>query len=90
MSEYAPVSSDIMMIVAVSHRELDKIGGNRRISASKLIEGGADMFAAQAKNHQIVMDGKIANRPLVRNILRVPVVSYDEFAMQNRADEDNP
>jgi len=38
--------------------ELAKIAGSRRISLNKLIDGGADMFAAQARNHHRDIAGK--------------------------------
>lgn len=58
-----------------SHMELAKIAGSRRISLNKLIDGGADMFAAQARNHHRDIAGNRASRPLVRNSLRVWVAS---------------
>lgn len=60
------------------------------ISLSKLIDGGAAMLAAVNKNHHIVIIGLIVMRPLVRNILRVWVISYDKFAIINRAEELSP
>lgn len=54
-----------------SHIELAKIAGKRRISLSKLIEGGADILAAQARNHHNDIAGNKANKPLVKNSLRV-------------------
>ena len=62
----------------------------RVISLNKLIDGGAAMFAAVNKNHHIVIMGLIVINPLVKNILRVCVISYERFAMINRADELNP
>jgi len=45
------------------------------ISLNKLIDGGAAIFAAVNRNHHIVIIGLITIRPLVRNILRVCVIS---------------
>lgn len=45
------------------------------ISLSKLIEGGAAIFAAVNRNHHRVIIGLIVINPLVRNILRVCVIS---------------
>ena len=60
------------------------------ISLSRLIDGGAAMFAAVNKNHHIVIIGLIVMRPFVRNILRVCVISYERFARINRAEEFSP
>jgi hypothetical protein len=46
-----------------------------RISLSRLIEGGAAMFAQTIKNHHIDKIGEIAKIPLVKAILRVCVYS---------------
>ena len=45
------------------------------ISLSKLIDGGAAILHAENKNHHIDMMGVILISPLVRNILRVLVIS---------------
>lgn len=42
----------------------------RRISAAKLMEGGAAILHETNKNHQNVIVGKSVIRPLVMNILR--------------------
>ena len=60
------------------------------ISLRRLIDGGAAMFAAVNRNHHIVIIGLIVIRPLVRNILRVWVISYERFAMINRAEDLSP
>lgn len=62
----------------------------RVISLSKLIDGGAAIFAAVNRNHHIVIVGLIVIRPLVKNILRVWVISYERFAIINSADDLNP
>jgi hypothetical protein len=48
---------------------------SRIISPSRLIEGGAAIFAAENINHQKVIDGNSIIMPLVINMLRVCVVS---------------
>lgn len=45
------------------------------ISLSRLIDGGAAILAAVNINHHIVIIGLIVINPLVRNILRVCVIS---------------
>jgi len=60
------------------------------ISLSKLMEGGAAIFAAVKRNHHIVIVGLIVISPLVKNILRVWVISYERFAIINRAEDLNP
>jgi hypothetical protein len=54
------------------------------------MEGGAAIFAAVNKNHHIVIIGLIVIRPLVRNILRVWVISYERFARMNKAEDLKP
>lgn len=63
---------------------------SNKISAARLIVGGAAMLAAENKNHRAVINGKYASIPLVINRLRVCVVSYKAFAKANRAEEDRP
>lgn len=48
------------------------------------------MLAAHVMNHHRAVAGKRASNPLVRYNLRVWVASYDEFAMEKRAEEDSP
>ena len=48
------------------------------------------MFAAENKNHQKVIAGKIERRPLVKNNLRVWVASYVILARANMQDEQIP
>ena len=60
------------------------------ISDSKLIDGGAAMFAAEKRNHHIVIVGKIICIPFVRNNLRVLVDSYVMFASAKSPDEHRP
>jgi len=60
------------------------------ISLRRLIDGGAAMLAAVNKNHHIVMIGLMVISPLVKNILRVWVISYDKFAIINSAEDLSP
>lgn len=55
--------------------DLDKIADKMRISLIKFRNGGAAMLVAEAINHHIVMDGMRVRKPLVKNKLRVFVVS---------------
>jgi len=48
------------------------------------------LLAAVNINHHIVMIGLIVINPLVKNMLRVWVISYDRFAIMNNADELSP
>lgn len=62
----------------------------RRISLSRLIDGGAAILVLQLINHHRVMEGKMLIIPLVKKILRVWVNSYVVLARRNSAEEDNP
>lgn len=55
--------------------DLDSAAVINVISLNRLIEGGAAIFAAVNINHHIVIIGLMVIRPLVRNILRVWVIS---------------
>jgi len=55
--------------------DFDKDAVINIISLSKLIEGGAAILAAVNINHQNVIIGFIVINPLVKNILRVWVIS---------------
>jgi hypothetical protein len=79
-----------MINIGKNSKELDRIGGRRRISPNRLIEGGADILAAHLKNHHKLIAGKSDKRPLVKYKLRVWVASYEELAMEKRADDDKP
>jgi len=54
------------------------------------MEGGAAMLAAVNKNHHSVIIGATDINPLVKNILRVRVISYLIFAIMNSAEELKP
>lgn len=62
----------------------------KKISLIKLILGGAAMFAQQNINHHIDSIGMVVKNPLVSIILRVSVMLYLIFAIQNRADDLSP
>lgn len=62
----------------------------RKISLIKLILGGAAMFAQQNMNHQNEIIGIIDRSPFVSVSLRVIVMLYVVFAMQNIAEELSP
>lgn len=62
----------------------------RRISLSRLIDGGAAMFAPVNRNHQRVIEGATHSNPLVKKMLRVLVISYDILARENKAEDLNP
>lgn len=62
----------------------------RRISLSRLIEGGAAIFALTNKNHHIDMIGSLTRIPFVRLIFRVWVCSYVMLARLNKADDTRP
>lgn len=79
-----------MAIGRIIDVEIDKMLVSKKISLIKLIVGGAAIFAADIKNHQKVIAGKKVIIPLVRNNLRVCVVSYVIFAKANRAEEHKP
>lgn len=70
--------------------DLLKVAVMSVISLNRLIDGGAAMLAAVNMNHHIVIIGLIVINPLVKNILRVWVISQDRFAIINRADDLNP
>lgn len=62
----------------------------RRISARRLIEGGAAILAAHIRNHNIDMEGNRILIPLLRRRLRVFEVSYVILAAANKADLRSP
>lgn len=56
-------------------RDLEMIDERRRISASRLIDGGPAILLIEARNHHIDILGRIVISPFVRNRLRVFVKS---------------
>lgn len=69
---------------------MERMDERRRISARRLIEGGPAIFTKVARNHHIDMFGRIVRNPLVKNSLRVFVVSWFIPARENRVGEDSP
>lgn len=63
------------VIISLNIDDLERIAVSRRISLIRFIEGGPPRFAVARMNHQSVMEGKRDKRPLVKNRLRVCVVS---------------
>jgi len=55
--------------------DLVRVAVIRVISLNRLIDGGAAIFVAVNINHHIDIIGLIVISPLVRNILRVWVIS---------------
>lgn len=88
--EYIAVKNLTSLNRGIKYRDLDSVAVISIISLSRLIDGGAAILAAVNRNHHIVIVGLIVINPLVKNILRVWVISYDKFAMINRADELSP
>lgn len=74
----------------IIHRECLIIDIIKKISLIKLILGGAAMFAQQNINHHNDNIGIIVRNPFVSMILRVWVILYLMFAIQNSADDLNP
>lgn len=89
-SEYIAVRNLTNPSKGMKNRDLVSAAVMRVISLKRLIDGGAAILAAVNRNHHIVIVGLIVINPLVRNILRVWVISYDRFAIMNRAEELRP
>jgi hypothetical protein len=64
-----------MIISGIRAIDLDKIADKIKISLIKLRNGGAAILVAEAINHHIVIGGMSVRKPLVKNKLRVLVVS---------------
>lgn len=69
--EYIAVRNLTSASNGMKYRDLDRVAVINIISLSKLIEGGAAIFAAVNINHHMVIVGLIVINPLVKNILRV-------------------
>jgi len=80
----------IILSGIITHSECLIIDVIRKISLIKLILGGAAMFAQQNMNHHIDNIGMVVRNPFVSIILRVDVIPYLMFAMQNSADDLSP
>jgi len=88
--EYIAVKNLISPRSGIKYIDLANVAVISVISLNKLIEGGAAILAAVNINHHIVMMGLITINPFVRNMLRVWVISYERFAIINRAEDLNP
>lgn len=88
--EYATVINLISLNGIIIYIDCLMIAVIRKISLIKLILGGAAIFAQQNMNHQKAIVGIIVNIPFVRTILRVIVIPYLIFAIQNNAEDLNP
>ena len=88
--EYATVINLISLNGIIIYIDCLIIAVIRKISLIKLILGGAAIFAQQNMNHQKAIVGIIVNIPFVRTILRVIVIPYLIFAIQNNAEDLNP
>ena len=79
-----------MVITKIIVFDDERILDRRRISEIRFREVGAAILADDARNQRMVEEGKRASIPLVRNRLRVCVVSYIMLARANRAGEERP
>jgi hypothetical protein len=70
-NEYAAVKNLIRAIGKIEYQDDERMEVISIISLSKLMEGGAAMFAALNRNHHIDMIGDKHISPFDRNILRV-------------------
>ena len=73
--EYIAVKNLTRPNKGTKYRDFDRVAVINVISLRRLIDGGAAIFAAVKRNHHIVITGLIVIRPLVRNMLRVWVIS---------------
>lgn len=71
-------------------RDLFKIVDNRKISATKFIDGGAPIFLASKMNTHMDIVGAKYIIPLEIRILRLFVDSYMELAREKRPEEARP
>jgi uncharacterized membrane protein len=89
-NEYATVINLIRLSGIIINIDWLIIAVIKKISLIRLILGGAAIFAQQNINHQKAIVGMMVNIPLVNTILRVIVILYLIFAIQNNADDLNP
>lgn len=89
-NEYATVINLISLKGMIMYIDCLIIAVIKKISLIRLILGGAAMLAQQNINHQNAIVGMIVNIPFVNTILRVSVIPYLMFAIQNRADDLSP
>lgn len=89
-SEYATVMNLINLKGIIMYIDCLMIAAIKKISLIKLILGGAAIFAQQNMNHQNAIVGMTVSIPFVSTILRVIVIEYLIFAIQNSADDLSP
>lgn len=89
-NEYATVMNLINPSGIIIHMECLIIDIIKKISLIRLILGGAAIFAQQNINHHNDNIGITVRNPFVNIILRVCVILYLIFAMQNNADDLSP
>ena len=70
MREYAAVRKEIRANIPAKIVQYERIPVMSMISASRLIEGGAAMFAAIRRNHHNAIAGNRGNSPLLMRSLR--------------------
>lgn len=73
--EYIAVRNLTSLSSGINIVDLDIVQVIRIISLNRLIDGGAAIFVAVHTNHHMVIIGLIVINPLVKNILRVCVIS---------------
>jgi len=66
IKEYVPDRRIDKIRTGKKSREFARMGGISRISPKRLMDGGADMFAAHPKNHHRAVAGNSASSPFVR------------------------
>lgn len=88
--EYATVINLIILRGIIIYIDCLIIAVIKKISLIKLILGGAAILAQQNINHQNAIVGMIVSIPFVSTILRVIVIEYLIFAIQNKADDLSP
>lgn len=80
----------IILSGIIIHNECLIIDIIKKISLIRLILGGAAIFAQQNINHHNESIGITVRNPFVSMILRVCVILYLIFAIQNSADDLSP
>lgn len=61
-----------------------------KISLMKFMEGGQDIFRAQAINHIIIIKGILLTNPLIRAVFREFTLWYIMFIIKKRLAEHSP
>lgn len=88
--EYATLIKEITIRIGIVLIIIVTRGVSNTISLTKLIEGGAAILAAIRRNHMMDIAGVRFMSPLVKNILRVLVVSYIILTAANSPEEERP